>query len=146
VNKKVVTVGLLAGGIALTGLTGSAYAEGAAPAGKPAAPPKGQVHKALVCVSTIGPVKGKGEKGIVTMREDGRLPAGKPVIKGKVVPGPAGARSVMVVRDKNGHTTVSVGTPPKGLPKPPPGVSAKGVHCTSVRPGTPGAPPPLPTR
>jgi hypothetical protein len=169
VNKKVLAVGLLAGGIGLTGLAGSAYAEGPAAAKAPAKAPaktpakapaglsavavKGHGPTAVVCYGTAGSAKFKGE--ILTKTGKGKLPplpkppAGKTMIKvrgGKVVSGPAGAEGVTVVRDKNGRTTVTVGTPPKGLPKPPPGPPPKGGHCTTVKPGTPGAPPPLPTR
>lgn len=156
-KKKVVAVGLLAGGIGLTGLAGSAYAEGSAPAKTPAKAPAASVKvhgpTAVVCYGTARSVRFKGE--IVTKLGKGKLPplpkppAGKTMIKvrnGKVVSGSAGGKGVTVVRDKNGRTTVTVGTPPKGLPKPPPGPPPKGAHCTTVKPGTPGAPPPLPVR
>lgn len=157
-NKKVVTVGLLAGGIALTGLAGSAYAEGSG--SKPTTPPKkADVPSAVICTGTDGPGTGKvGVKGIVTRRIDGKapalpkLPGGKPVVTvhaGKAIK-VAGGEAVTVVRDKNGHTTVTVGKPPKGLP--PKSAVGKGVKCTTVKPGTPGTPgtppsvPPLPSR
>jgi hypothetical protein len=152
-NKKVVAVGLLAGGIALTGLAGSAYAEGSAPVKKTIAA-NGHGPTAVACWGTSGPVKDKaGEKGIVTMPGEGKLPplpkppASISMIKvrdGKVVAGTA--KGVKVVQDKDGRVTVTAGTPPKGLPVPPKGLPPKGVHCTTVKPGTPGAPPPLPAR
>lgn len=157
-NKKVVTVGLLAGGIALTGLAGSAYAEGSG--SKPATPPKKtDAPSAVICIGTDGPGTGKaGAGGIVTEHFDGKaralpkppnVPGGKPVVtlhNGKTAK-VAGGKAVTVVRDKNGHTTVVVGKPPKVLP--PKGAVGKGVTCTTVKPGTPGAPPsvpPLPSR
>lgn len=163
-NKKVLAVGLLAGGIGLTGLAGSAYAEGPAAAKAPAKAPattpgvkaKGHGPTAMVCYGTGGPAKGRiNAKGMkVIVAEKGKLPAlpkppaGAKTIKlknGKVVSG--SAKGVTVVRDRNGHTTVTVGgKPPKGLPKPPSGPPPKGVHCMTVKPGTPGAPPPLPAR
>lgn len=149
-NKKVATVGLLAGGIALAGLTGSAYAEGSGAAGKPVTPVKGHGPIVVICAGTA--VKGKaGEKGTVRIPEKAKLPTlvkrldGKPVFTaddGKV----PGGKPVTVVRDKDGHTTVAIGKPPKGLPLPPKGVPGKGVKCTTVKPGTPGAPPAASTR
>jgi hypothetical protein len=156
-KKRLIATGLLAGGIALTGLAGSAYAAGATPTAKDtgpvkvAGPVKGRGPVAVACVGKGAHIKGKPEKGTFSVKEPGGLPAlpetGKALTKvppakvtgrtadGKALPAPPpGAKVTRLIREKGGRGTVKLGPVPKGL------------HCFSVKPGTPGAPPPLPTR
>jgi hypothetical protein len=143
-KKKLVTVGLLAGGIALTGLAGSAYAEGGAPTTKPAAPPHagagtgavaGKSAVAIACVRTDKHIKGKPEKGIVSFKKDDGRPAlssaGAPPLKvrtGKALPAlPRGVRATTKVIARKGGAPGDV----KILPAP------KGAHCYKVKPGAP---------
>jgi hypothetical protein len=153
-KNRLVAAGLLAGGIALTGLTGSAYAAGATPAAK--ATGKGKVTgavkgkaQAFACVGTGVKIKGKPGKQTFSVEEPGGLPALKP-----------GKRSVKVI---DGKVIGKTGGGTKALPAPPPGAKVtkalkdkavtakmkalpKGVRCFSVKPGTPGGHPPLPPR
>lgn len=152
-KNRLVAAGLLAGGIALTGLTGSAYAAGAIPAAKDTGKGnvKGHGPVAFACVGKGVKIKGKPEKSTFSVKELSKLPAlsktGKPpakVIGGKATGGkvagdaealpapPAGAKVTKVLKD--GAATAKI----KAL--------AKGVRCFSVKPGTPGGPPPVPTR
>jgi len=143
-KKKLVTVGLLAGGIALTGLAGSAYAEGGAPATKPAAPPHagagtgagaGKSAVAIACVRTDKHLKGKPEKGIISFKKDDGRPAlssaGAPALKvrtGKALPAlPRRVRAGTKVIARKGGAPGDV----KILPAP------KGAHCYKVKPGAP---------
>lgn len=142
-KKKLVAVGLLAGGIALTGLAGSAYAEGGAPTTKPAAPPHAGAGKgvgagkgtvAIACVRTGKHIKGKPEKGVVSFKKgDGRpalSSAGAPALKvrtGKALPAlPPGVRATKVIARKGGAPGDV-----KTLPV------LKGAHCYKVKPGAP---------
>jgi hypothetical protein len=152
-KKKLAVVGLLAGGIALTGLAGSAYAQGGTPTAKPAGP-KGQ-GVVMACVKggtmkggpvTGGPVKGKPEKGKISIKEPGGLPAlpkGAPPLKlgtgGKAIPAsPSGAkltkRAVKARAEADAHALPKLGPPPKG------------AHCVILKPGTPGTRPAPPVR
>lgn len=170
-RKKIIVVGLLAGGAALTGLAGSAHAEGgttapgpgktAGPAGKPIT-----VH----CVGTAVPGKGVPGKGV----------------PGKAVPGKAGTGKggELIIRERSGAEwtgTKPPALPPRGrtvlktgggkaLPAPPPGATVtrggpvtvfkdgkgtttikppKGMHCSVGHSGLPspvGGKPPVSTR
>ncbi|GAB2871759.1 hypothetical protein GCM10027176_86610 [Actinoallomurus bryophytorum] len=156
-KKRFIATGLLAGGVALTGLAGSAYAAGATPTAKDTGPvkvtgpAKGHGPVAVACVGKGVHIKGKPEKGTFSVKEPGdlRVPpeTGKPLTKvpGSVVPGrtadgkalpapPPGAAVTKVIREKNRHGGPKLGPVPKGL------------RCFSVKPGTPGAPPPIPAR
>lgn len=142
-KKKLVAVGVLAGAVTLTGVAGSAYAQSGGTTAKPttAKPGKGEGPILVSCVG--GQVKGKdkGEKGIVTSKEPGKLPPGAPAHTLKIK-APHGAKFVKVTKVKGKPPVVTVGKPPKGLPPKPP----KGVHCTTMKPGTPGTLPAPPTR
>ena len=146
-KKKLAVVGLLAGGIALTGLAGSAYAQGGTPDAKPTGP-KGHGVIALACVKggTVKgrPIKGMPDKGKVSIKEPGKLPPlpkGAPLTKGapplkmrtggKAIPAPGTelSKKALKVFAEGGHGVPKIGPLPKG------------VHCTVVKPGTPGAPP-----
>jgi hypothetical protein len=142
-KKKLVAAGVLAGGIALTGLAGSAYAQGGTPAVKPTGP-KGQGAIAIACVKGA-PIKGKPGKGlpekgkVVSIREPGKLPAlpkGALPLElrsgGKAVPAPGAKLSKHAVK-------ILTKAGAQGMPKL--GPLPKGAHCTVVKPGTPGAPP-----
>jgi hypothetical protein len=151
-KNRLVAAGLLAGGIALTGLTGSAYATGATPAakdtgkGKVTSAVKGHGPVAFACVGKGVKIKGKPEKQTFSTKEPGRLPAltatGKPPVKiingrtggdAKELPAPPpGAKVTKVLKDKAALAKI------KALPK--------GVRCFSMKPGIPGGHPPLPAR
>jgi hypothetical protein len=149
-KNRLVAAGLLAGGIALTGLTGSAYAAGTTPAakdtgkGKVTRAAKGHGPVAIACVGKSVKIKGKPEKSTFSVKKPGKRPV--TIIGGKLTAGKRGGDA-------------------KGLPAPPPGAKVlklkalkdgaataklralpKGVHCFSVKPGTPGGPPPTPAR
>jgi hypothetical protein len=146
-KNRLVAAGLLAGGIALTGLTGSAYAAGATPAAKDTG--KGKVTGAIKREAPAFACVGKGVK---IKGKPGKLPALKP-----------GKRAVKVTGGKvTGGKVIDgrTGGGAKALPAPPPGAKVtrdgavtakmkalpKGVRCFSVKPGIPGGHPPLPTR
>jgi hypothetical protein len=138
-KKKLIATGVLAGAITITGLAGSAYAQGGTATEKPSAPKKGHGPVLIACVG--GHVKGKPEKGVVLSREAGKPPAGAPALT-VTAKAPRGAKAIKVIKVKGRPPVVTVGSPAKGtLPKPP-----KGVHCKTVKPGTPGAPPAPPAR
>jgi hypothetical protein len=152
-KKKLVAAGVLAGGIALTGVAGSTVAASAASAGggKATTAPvlvKGHGPIAIACHSKGGHIKGKREKGAISIKE-GKLPplpAGAPTIRtrsgGKALPAPpSGAEhlkiakgAVKVTAKGDAPGTIRIGPLPKG------------VHCAVVKPGTPGAPPAPPAR
>jgi hypothetical protein len=140
-KKKLVAVGVLAGGIALTGLAGSAYAEGGKATAKPTGP-KGKGVTAIACIGKGEHIKGKPEKGIVAIKPGKFPPLGKAVkvrADGKALPAPPpGAKitkgAVKIAAKGGAPSTVKLGPLPKG------------VHCMVVKPGTPGAPPALPAR
>jgi hypothetical protein len=129
-KKRIIAAGLLASGAALTGLAGSAYAQGSAPTTKPTGPGKGRV--VVACVGKGAHLKGKPGKGkgIVTAKEAGKPPVlarqGKPVFKVNAKAAPP--RLAKVIGGKGG---VKITTP-------------KGTHCFTVKPGAPGGPPPMP--
>jgi hypothetical protein len=141
-KKKLVAVGVLAGGIALTGLAGSAYAQGGTPTAKPA-PAKGH-GTVVICGAKGQHVKGKPEKGAVSIKEPGKLPPpGAPALKlrtgGKAIPAPPpGAKvtkgAVKITAKGGAPGTVKLGPLPKG------------THCFVVKPGTAGAAPALPAK
>jgi hypothetical protein len=143
-KKKLAVVGLLAGGIALTGLAGSAYAQGGGASTAKPAGPKGQgVVMACVKGGTMKGVhvKGEPEKGTSSAKEPGGLPTlpkGAPPLRlgtgGKAIPAPpSGAmltkRAAKAFAEKDAH----------GIPKL--GPLPKGVHCTVLKPGAPGTRP-----
>ena len=151
-KNRLVAAGLLAGGIALTGLTGSAYAAGATPAakdtgkGKVTGAAKGHGPVAIACVGKDKKVRSKPEKGGFSIKEPGEFPAlpqtGKVPVKiiggktggdakGLPVP-PAKAKLSKVLKD--GAATAKI----RALPK--------GMHCFSVKSGTLGGTPPVPAR
>jgi hypothetical protein len=140
-KKKLVAVGVLAAGVALTGLAGSAYAEGGKATAKPTHP-KGKGAIAIACLGRGEHIKGKPEKGVVAIKPDEFPPSGKAVrmrTGAKALPAPPpGAKitkgTVRVTAKGGAPGTVKFGPLPKG------------VHCTVVKPGTPGAPPALPAR
>jgi hypothetical protein len=148
-KNRLVAAGLLAGGIALTGLTGSAYAADATPAakdpgkGKLTGAAKGHGPGAIACIRKRTQIKGEPEQ-ILPIKKPGKRPVtiigGKPAagkkgddIKGHPAP-PAGIKVLKLRALKDGAATAKL----KALPK--------GVHCFWAKPGTPGAPPPLPAR
>lgn len=145
-KKKLAVVGVLAGGVALTGLAGSAYAQGGTPTAKPTGP-KGHGATAIACVkggaTTGGPITGKPEKGKVSIKEPGKLPPlpeGAPPLKlrsgGKAIPAPGAKltkRAVKILAE-DAHGAPKIGPLPKG------------VHCMVVKPGSLGAPPVPPAR
>jgi hypothetical protein len=144
-KKKFVAVGVLAGGIALTGLAGSAYAQGGTPTAKPTGP-KGKGATAIICVAKGEPIKGKPEKGAFSIKEPGKLPPlppGAPALKvrsgGKALPAPPPGAKIA-----KGAVEITTKDGAHGIPKL--GPLPKGVHCTVVKPGTPGAPPVPPAR
>jgi hypothetical protein len=124
-RKRIIAVGVLAGGIALTGLAGSAYAAGTSPAtssAPAAAKAKGPV--AIVCVAgKKNP--GKPGKVIVHRAAPGKslVKSGKPVQVRKALPGALVTKATV-----DGKHTVKIGPLPKG------------VHCSKVMTGTKGAP------
>ncbi|MDN3354748.1 hypothetical protein [Actinomadura sp. DC4] len=148
-KKKLAAACLLAGGIALTGLSGSAFAQGgsATTTAKPGVP-KGKGVSGVICAGKAGHIKGRPEKGTVTSKEPGRLPG---------LPKPVKGGSLKVIKDGGGKAVKGEGG--KTLPAPPPGgvkITArtgpdgtvkigklpKGVHCSVVKPGADGT---LPT-
>ncbi len=169
-KKKILAAGLLAGGIAVTGLAGSAYATSGDPAGKPGAKAKGPAGTIVTCVATGGRVRGvPGDKGAIgTKDKAGAIPG-----KGERGPlGPKGEKGFTVAKgngEKGAVWTKGPGTKP--IPVPPPDaelgpvppkgakrdarftvlkgapgvkpVPPKGAHCTV---GKPGSLPPLPVR
>jgi hypothetical protein len=150
-KNRLVGAGLLAGGIALTGLTGSAYAANAAPAAKDTG--KGKVTRAVkgpvafACVGKGVKIKGKPGKPAFSVKVPGKLPAVKPgkravkVIDGKVIDGKTGGGAKALPAPPAGAKVTkdeAVTAKMKALPK--------GVRCFSVKPGTPGGHPPLPPR
>jgi len=155
-KKKLVAAGVLAGGIALTGMAGSTASATSAEGGKATAPPvlvKGHGPIAIACHAKGGHIKGghikgKPEKGAISIKK-GKLPplpAGAPTIStrsgGKALPAPPpGAKrlkfakgAVKVTAKGDAPSTIKIGPLPKG------------VHCAVVKPGTPGAPPAPPAR
>jgi hypothetical protein len=150
-RKRIIAVGVLAGGIALTGLAGSAYAAGASPATSSApATAKAKGPIAIVCVGEKagGKAGGKTDAGkpgkVIIGGEAGKrvkhearveLP-GKPLGKpGKIVqPRKAPPGALVTKATVDGKGTVKIGPLPKG------------VHCSKVMPGTKGAPPLPPAR
>jgi hypothetical protein len=140
-KKKLVAVGVLAGGIALTGLAGSAYAEGGKATAKPTGP-KGKGVTAIACVGKGARIKGKPEKGVTVFKPGKFPPPGKAVkvrTGGKALPAPPPdakiAKGAIKITTKDGA---------HGIPKL--GPLPKGVHCMVVKPGTPGAPPAPPAQ
>ncbi|GLY77017.1 hypothetical protein [Actinoallomurus iriomotensis] len=147
-RNRLIAVGVLAGGIALTGLAGSAYAAGASPAVSRSAPTtvpaKGTSPVAIVCVGKGAKLKVRPEKGpkeVVTGKVPGKARAlvkvngriVKAIPKGAALPAPpSGATVVKATKDGKGH--VKIGPLPKG------------VHCSQVKPGTKGVPLPPPAR
>jgi hypothetical protein len=154
-KKRLIATGVLAGGVALTGLAGSAYAAGATPTAKDTgpvkvtSPVKGHGPVAFACTGKGVHIKGKPEKATFSVKEPGGLPALKP-----------GKRSVKVI---DGKVMGKTGGGTKALPAPPPGAKVtkalkdkvvtakmkalpKGVRCFSVKPGIPGGHLPLPPR
>jgi hypothetical protein len=131
-RKRIIAVGVLAGGIALTGLAGSAYAAGTSPAtssAPAAAKAKGPV--AIVCVAGKKNPGKPGKvivhraapgKSLVKSGKPVRLP-GKPVQVRKALPGALVTKATV-----DGKHTVKIGPLPKG------------VHCSKVMTGTKGAP------
>jgi hypothetical protein len=131
-KKRFIAAGVLAGGIALTGVAGSAYAASGGGTEHPAraalaVPGKAGAQGPITVRCTGGHAKVKGEKGLTSVRK------------------PPG-------RDEKGGTKMRTGTG-TALPAPPPGAEVvtkkgalpvikapKGVHCTQVK-GVPGAPP-----
>ena len=144
-RSRLIAVGALAGGIALTGLAGSAYAAGASPSAssptgpvKTTVPAKGAGPVGVVCVGKGVKIKGKPEKGTVTSKDLAGHPAmvrkaGKfvKVNGGRTAP-PLGAKVVKAAKD--GRGTVKIGPLPKG------------VHCSQIKPGTKAPVPLTPTR
>lgn len=141
-KSRLIAVGVLAGGIALTGLAGSAYAAGASPAdssvtgpARTTVPAKGAGPVGVVCVGKGVKVKGKPEKGTVTSKDLAGHPAtarkaGRlvKVDAGRAAP-LTGAKVFKVTKD--GRGIVKIGPLPKG------------VRCSQVKPGTKA---PVPTR
>ena len=150
-KKRIVAAGVLAGGIALTGLAGAAYADGGTPAApgkpstaKPSVPGKaGPVTgrptgpTAIACVAKGKAFKGADDiknakliKDIAGHKGVGKLPPpGKAIFKtrdGKVIAGAPGAKSTVHLIGKGGPVPVP-----------------KGAHCVKVKPGSM---PPLPAR
>jgi hypothetical protein len=147
-RKRIIAVGVLAGGIALTGLAGSAYAAGASPAtssAPAAAKAKGPI--AIVCVGgKAGGKTGAGKPGKVIIGGE----AGKHVVKHETrvkLPGePLGepGKRVQLRKAPPGALVAKATTDGKGTVKI--GPLPKGVHCSKVMPGTKGAPPLPPAR
>lgn len=164
-KRKIIVVGLLAGGAALTGLAGSAYAEGGTTVpgpGKPHGPAGRPV--AISCFGTSvhgGPVPGGKAPGkaVTGKAVTGKAVTGKavtgeggePVLKGK-----AGAK--LPPLPPPGKTVFKTGGGGNALPAPPPGAKVldggtvkvftdgkgtmkikppKGVRCSVSHPGTP---------
>jgi hypothetical protein len=150
-RNRLIAVGVLAGGIALTGLAGSAYAAGASPAASSAkrsaattVPAKGASPVAIVCVGKGVKAKDAPEKGakkIFTGKVRGETRALakvngrviKAIPKGTALPAPPpGAAVVKVTKDGKGNVRI--------------GALPKGVHCSQVKPGTKGVPAVPPAR
>ena len=146
---KLIAAGVLAGGIAVAGLTGSAYAASdtpktktggtAGPTGIVAGTAKEHGAIAIACAGKGVRINGKPGKAI-SIKAPGKLPAtpekGGPVFRtgGKALPAPpAGAKVTRLLATK-GKGIVRIGPAPKGL------------RCVEVKPATPGAPPPVPAR
>jgi hypothetical protein len=153
---NLIAAGVLAGGIAVAGLTGSAYAaSGTAKTGGTAKPSgtagvvagavKGHGPIAIACTGKVVRIKGEPEKTLrikgkpgkaISIKAPGKLPAppaGVPVLAthGKALPAPpAGTKVTKLIRVKG-----------KAVVK-----ASKGLHCVQVKPGTPGAPPAVPAR
>jgi hypothetical protein len=124
-RKKFVVAGVLTGGIALTGLAGSAHAEGGAAAASPAAPVgKGHGRIAVICLA-----KKKPTKGVVSTMKP--VVAGKPMIKlkggDKAFPAPpfAAKDAAKILAKKKALGTVRIWT------------ENKMTHCAVVKPGMP---------
>ena len=124
-RKKFVVAGVLTGGIALTGLAGSAHAEGGAAAARAAAPAgKGHVRIAVICLA-----KKKPTKGVVSTMKP--VVAEKPMTKGtgggKALPAaPFAAKdAARILAKKKAHGTVEIWT------------ANKTTHCSVVKPGMP---------
>jgi hypothetical protein len=114
-KKRFVAAGLLAGGVALTVVAGSAYGEGGTSTGKTTHPETSTGHVIVSCTGPGASAKGKAEKGVVTMKENGKL---------RQAP-PAGRKTGGKITLKgDGPGTVKVGSAPKG------------VHCSTSKPGT----------
>ncbi len=164
-KKKIVVVGALAGGIALTGLAGSAYADGgaSAPASRPqAGPGKPAPGKpvpgkpgGMVCVAKgDAATKQKLLKDLASVKDlagiKGKLPSlppGKPIFRmkgGKALP--VGKGVVRVIGKKNGGKDgvriIGKGGGGVTLPAPPPG--KKGVIHVIGKGGPVTTLPPLP--
>jgi hypothetical protein len=123
-RKKLVVAGVLTGGIALTGLAGSAYAEGGTPAAKPAVP-AGKGRVAITCLPKGKPVKGRPSKDAVLTKK--LLVAGKPMIvkSGKTLPAPPPVTkdTAKLIAKKKAYGTIKIWT------------ANKGIHCSTVKPG-----------
>lgn len=159
---KLVAATVLAGGIAVTGLTGSAFAASGTSAAKTTAPVKtagavkaaGTVEAggvaagsvtdhgavAIACVGKGVRIKGKPGKAAFSIKAPGKLPAPREqhfTVSGdaRALPAPPpGAKVTKLLTAKGVHGIPKIGPAPKGL------------HCFHVKPGTPGAPPAVPAR
>jgi hypothetical protein len=155
-KKRIIAAGALAGGIALTGLTGSAYAASGDKVehrAKPtlAVPGKAGVKGpiAFICAAHV---KGEKEKGLTSLPE----PSGRTKKVGPTFRTGGREKGLTSLPEPSGLTKKvarTIRTGGKALP-PPPGATViarkgdtlkikapKGVHCRQVKPGTPGAPP-----
>ncbi len=137
-KKRIIAATLLATGAALTGLAGSAYAEGSAPATKPTGAVKERGLVVITCTakSKVELPKGKPDKGIVTWKNAGKPPVIRRVFRVHTQGGPPPGAKVgtsKTIAEKGGKGDVKIAPPPKG------------AHCFVVRPGTPGGSPPAPT-
>jgi hypothetical protein len=152
-KKMIVGIGLLAGGTALTGLAGSAYAQNGtavkdpavvAKAQGPDAVAKGGGPVAIVCTKKGGPIKGKPGKVRFSLKSDGKLPAARAkkafMVRGgaSAIPAKPGEKGTVMLKEAPGQ--VKLGPPPKLGPP------SKSADCVRVKPGDLGSPPPLPAR
>ncbi|MGI8331372.1 hypothetical protein ACRYCC_15530 [Actinomadura scrupuli] len=155
-RKKIIVVGVLAGGAALAGLAGSAYAEGGTVPGPGKAHGPDGKPVAVSCIGTGVPGKGMPAKAVPGKAVPGK--GGEPALKVKT-----GAKGTGVKLPPRGKTLFKTGDGGKALPAPPPGTkllpggpvkilkdgkgtlkikAPKGVRCSAGHPGGPGVPPP----
>jgi hypothetical protein len=163
-KKKIIVVGVLAGAAALTGLAGSAYAEGGTTVPKPGKT-TGPIGKPLAvsCIGTAGPGKGVPGKGVPGRALTGK--GGEVAVDGKTGGKETGVKGTGVKGTgvkppplpPAGRTVWKTGGGGRALPAPPAGAKAlpggpvavfddgkgtlkikppKGVRCSVSDPGT----------
>jgi hypothetical protein len=139
-KKTFAVAGILAGGVALVGVAGSAYGQGGKPTATATRPAKGTGPVIMSCTRAGTHVSGKPGKSAGSRTKDGKLPpvppAGTPPLTlhgGKRLPAPPAGKKTgtKVILKGKGPVTVKFGSVPKG------------VHCST---GKPGAPLPAPAR